>query len=155
VHVIASVGWVGGVAGFAALAIAGFLSSDLQLVRSSYIAMDVTYRTVVIPLGLASLITGVVSSAGTEWGFFRHYWVVVKLLLTVPTVWLMLVHLQPVRYVAVAASDATFADADLNGLRGQLLLYAGGALVVLVTATVLSTYKPRGRTGYGVRKRNT
>jgi hypothetical protein len=151
-HVVVSVGWIGIVAGFLALAIAGLVSPDEQLVRASYLTMDFTYRTVVIPLGLASLITGVISSLGTDWGLFRHYWVVVKLLITVPAVWMMLVHARPVQYPAFAASSATFAGADLGGLRGQLILYAGAALLVLLTATGLSMYKPRGRTRYGAHK---
>jgi hypothetical protein len=152
VHVIASVGWAGIVAGFVALAIAGLASADVQLARASYVAMDFTYRTLVIPLGLASLITGVIASLGTEWGLVRHYWVLVKLALTVPAVGLMLVHLDPVRYAARVAAATTFASGDLDGLRGQLLLYACAALAVLLTATVLSTYKPRGRTPRGLRR---
>lgn len=151
-HVVASVGWAGIVAGFLALAIVGLVSPDVQLVRASYIAMDFTYRMVVIPFGLASLITGVISSLGTDWSLFRHYWIVMKLLLTIPAILLMLVHVQPVRYAAYAASAGTFVDTDLGGLRVQLLLYAVAALAVLLTATALSTYKPRGRTRYGVRK---
>jgi len=152
VHIIASVGWVGIVAGFLALAIVGLVSPDVQIVRASYVAMDLTYRTVVIPLGLASLITGVISSFGTDWGLFRHYWIVVKLLLTVPAAWLMLVHLHPVAYAARAASAMTLSADDLAGLRAQLIVYAVVALLVLLTSTGLSTYKPRGRTSYGARK---
>jgi hypothetical protein len=151
-HVAVSIGWAGIVAGFLALAIAGLVSSDVQVVRASYVAMDLTYRMVVIPLGLASLTTGVISSLGTDWGLLRHYWVVVKLLLTIPTVCLMLVHVQPVRYAAYAATATMLADADPGGLRVQLVVYAVAALFVLLTATVLSTYKPRGRTRYGARK---
>jgi hypothetical protein len=151
-HVIASVGWVGIVAGFLALAIAGQVSSDVELVRASYVAMDFTYRTVVIPLGLASLATGIISSLGTDWSLLRHYRVVVKLLLTMPAVWLMLVHLQPVAYAARAASAMTLSGDDLAGLRVQLIVYAVAALLVLLTAIGVSTYKPRGRTRYGARK---
>lgn len=148
-HVVVSIGWAGIVAGFLALAVAGLVSSDVQVARASYVAMDLTYRVVVIPLGVASLITGFISSFGTDWGLLRHYWVVVKLLLTIPAVWLMLVHVQPVRY---AASATLLADADLGGLRVQLVVYAIAALSVLLAATFLSTYKPRGRTRYGARR---
>lgn len=151
-HVIVSVGWIGVVAGFLALAIVGLVSPDVQLVRASYVAMDFTYRAVVTPLGLASLATGIISSLSTDWGLFRHYWVVVKLLLTVPAVWLMLVHLEPVAHAARAASEMTLSGDDLAGLRVQLIVYAVAALLVLLTATGLSTFKPRGRTRYGTRK---
>jgi hypothetical protein len=150
-HIVASVGWVGIVAGFVALAVAGLVSPDANLVLASYLAMDFCYRTVVIPLGLASLITGLVSSFVTDWGVLRHYWVVMKLLLTMPAIVLMLVHTQPVRRAARAATATALSRADLSGLPIQLVSEASAALLVLLLATVLSTYKPRGRTGYGTR----
>src|SRR5262249_13540709 len=42
-HVIASVGWIGAVASFLALAVTGLVSPDIERVRASYIAMDLTY----------------------------------------------------------------------------------------------------------------
>jgi hypothetical protein len=152
VHVIVSVGWAGAVAAFLALAVAGLVSPDIQLVRASYLAMDLTYRTVVIPLGLASLGTGLVSSLATEWGLLRHYWVVVKLVLSIPAAILMLVHVGPVAHMAGTAAATMLSSDDLSGLRMQLVFYAGAALLVLLVATALSTYKPRGRTWYGARK---
>jgi hypothetical protein len=152
VHVVASVSWAGAVVGFLALAIAGMVSTDVQLVRASYLAMDLTYRAVVIPLGLASLVTGLVSSLITEWGLLRHYWVLVKLLLTILASILMFVHVPPVRYMAGAAAATMLSSADLSTLRMQLVAYAGAALLLLLVATALSTYKPRGRTPYGARK---
>jgi hypothetical protein len=152
VHVIVSISWAGSVAAFLALAVTGLVSTDIQLVRASYLAMDLTYRTVIIPLGLASLGTGLFSSLATEWGLLRHYWVVVKLVLSIPAAILMLVHVQPVRHMAGAAAATTLSSTDLSGLRIQLVVYAGAALLVLIVATALSTYKPRGRTSYGARK---
>jgi hypothetical protein len=151
-HVVTSVAWVGVVASFLALAIAGLVSAEVQFARASSVAMDFTYRSAVIPLGLVSLATGIISSLGTDWVLFRHCWVLVKLLLTVAAVLLMLVHMQPVGHMAAVAAENTPSDADLARLRIQLVAYAGAALAALVFATALSTYKPRGRTGYGVRK---
>jgi hypothetical protein len=153
-HVISSIGWAGGVASFLALAIAGLTSSNVALIRGSYVAMDLIYWSVIIPLGLGSLATGLVSSLGTEWGLFRYYWVVAKLLLTVPATMLMLMHLQPVGRMADLAMEETLSSGDLMGPRMQLLAYAAAALAVLLATTALSTYKPRGRTQYGAGKRS-
>ena len=150
-HIVASVGWIGIIAGFLALAIAGIVSSDANLVAASYLAMNFSYRAVVIPLGLASILTGLLSSFVTDWGLFRHYWVVVKLLLTTPAVILMLVHIRPVGRAAHAAAATILSPADLFGLRLQLVAEASAALAVLLVATALSTYKPRGRIRYGAR----
>jgi hypothetical protein len=151
-HVTSSVGWLGAVAGFLALALAGAASQDAQIVPAAYLAMDLTYWYVIVPLGLASLLTGLVSSLGTDWGLFRHYWVLVKLLLTIPLTALLLVHTQPVSYMAREGVQRTLSGDDLGGLRIQLAAYAGAALLVLVVATALSVYRPRGMTGYGTRR---
>lgn len=71
-HVVFSVGWLGAVASFLALSLAGLLSSDLQLVRAAYLGMDLLGWSVILPLSLASLITGIVQALGTVWGLFRH-----------------------------------------------------------------------------------
>jgi hypothetical protein len=151
-HVISSVGWFGAVAGFFALSIAGLTSQNVQMVRAAYLAMELTGWFVIVPLSLASFLTGLVLSLGTTWGLFRHYWVVAKILMTVPAIALLLLHMQPISRMASVAADTTLTAADLGGLRIQLVAYAGAALVVLLVATVLSTYKPRGWTRYGWRK---
>ena len=152
VHVTVSVGWFGAVAGFLALAVAGLISEDGQTVRGSYMAMDLVTRFVIVPFCLASLLTGVVQSLGTPWGLFRHYWVVIKLLLTVLSTVILLVHTQPIRYLADVAAQTTLSSADHRDLRIQLIADAGAALAVLLVATVLAVYKPRGTTRYGRRR---
>lgn len=152
-HVISSLGWIGAIASFLALSITGLISQDAQMMRAGYLAMDLTYRFVIVPFGLASLLTGLVLSLSTEWGLFRYYWVLVKFLLTVAAVIVMLVHALPVSYLASAMAQSTVPNADLRGLRIQLIVDAAAALLVLLVATTLSAYKPRGKTRYGARKR--
>lgn len=151
-HVTSSVGWLGAVASFLALALAGLTTRDAQLVRAAYLAMELTTWFVIVPLSVASLVTGLVQSLGSAWGLFRHYWVVVKLLLTVLATLILLVHTQPISYVADVAASTTLSSTDLGRVRIQLVADAGAALVVLLGATVLSIYKPRGLTRYGWRR---
>jgi hypothetical protein len=82
-HITFSVGWLGAVAAFLALVIAGLTSRDVHMVRAAYSAMELTARFVIVPLAFASLLSGLIQSLGTPWGLFRHYWVLVKLLLTI------------------------------------------------------------------------
>ena len=82
-HITSSVGLLGVIAGFLALAVAGLTSEDARTVRAAYLAMELTARFVIVPLVFASLLIGIVQSLGTKWGLFRHYWVVAKLLLTI------------------------------------------------------------------------
>ena len=153
-HVISSVGWLGAVAVWLALAIAGLTTRDALMARSAYQAMELTAWSMLVPLCLASTLTGFVSSLGTRWGLVRHYWVLVKLLMAVPATILLLVHMRPIAYLAGLAAETTLFNADLaSRLRMQMVAYAIAVLLVLILATVLSVYKPRGRTRYRWRKR--
>jgi hypothetical protein len=153
-HVTASVGWLGAVAGFLALAIGGLTSQQSQTVGATYLAMELIIWSVIVPLSLASLVTGLVSSVGTEWGLFRHYWVLAKLLLTVLATILLALHTQPVGRVASLAIEKTLSSADLRQVRIQLLADAGAALLLLLVNTALGVYKPKGMTQYGWRKQH-
>ncbi|HMI83757.1 MAG TPA: hypothetical protein VK550_06660 [Polyangiaceae bacterium] len=144
-------GWLGSVASFLALAIAGLVIEDAEKVRAAYVAMDLTGWLVIVPLSVASLMTGLVQSLGTPWGLFRHYWVLIKLLLNVLANVVLLLHMKPIGRVARAAAATALASGDLRGLRVQLVADAAAAIVVLIVATTLSVYKPKGRTPYGQR----
>lgn len=151
-HVTASVGWLGALTVFLAHALASLISQDDQIVRAVSLAMGLTAWFVILPLSLASLITGLVQGMGTAWGLFRHYWVFFKLLFTAVATLVLLLKLGPISYLADAATGATFSRADLIGLRTSLMVHAAGGLLVLLAATALAVYKPPGMTRYGVRK---
>ena len=152
-HVVSSVGWLGAVASSLALAIAGLISSDAQVVRSAYLMLALMGRFVLIPLSIASLLTGLVMSLGTAWGLFRHYWVIIKLLITVFATTVLLMYMRTLSYLAGLAAETTLSGNDLGRLRNPSpILHAGAALLLLLAAVTLSVYKPRGVTRYGRRK---
>jgi hypothetical protein len=150
-HVTTSVGWLGAVVAFLALAVTGWTSADGERVRGAYLAMELIAWFVIVPLSLASPLTGIIQSLGTTWGLFRHYWVVVKLIITVPATVVLLLHMQPISHVASAAAVTALAGGDLHGIRIQLVASAGAAIFVLLVATGLSVFKPAGLTRYGRR----
>jgi hypothetical protein len=152
-HVTSSVGWLGAVAGFLALAVAGLFGHDERVVRAAYLSMDLMTRLVIVPLCFASLVTGIVQALGTPWGLLRHYWVVVKLALTTLATFILLVHTRPIRDLADVAAVTSPSAAGLGDVQRQLVGDAGFALVVLLTTTALSVYKPQGLTPYGWRRR--
>jgi hypothetical protein len=153
-HVTLSVGWLGAVVAYLALAIAGLTSQEAQLVRAAYLAMELIGWFVIVPCSLAALLTGLVQSLGTEWGVFRHYWILVKFLLTLGATTVLLLHMRTVSLMSGAAAETTLSSADFGVLRLQLVVHAGGGLLVLLAATALSVYKPWGRTRYGRRKQH-
>lgn len=150
-HVTASVGLLGSIISFLALAIAGLTSPDTQTIRAAYVAMDLIARLVIVPLAFASLLTGLVQSLGTAWGLFRHYWVLAKLVLTLFATGVLLAKMELVSYAAGLAAAAVLQSADLRAAGMQLAVHAAGGLLLLLVPAILSVYKPRGLTPYGRR----
>jgi hypothetical protein len=157
-HLTLSIGWIGAVVAYLVLSIAVMTTSDLGTLRGGWLAMDVVGWYAIVPLALASLVTGLVMALGTKWGLFRHYWVLTSLLLTVFAAAILLLHMPDVSTLADAARDAETSGAGepeghLNGRLSQGdLLHPALGLVVLIVVQVLNMYKPRGLTPYGWRK---
>lgn len=150
-HVSLSVGWLGAVLAYLALAIAGLVGAEPPRVRAAYVAMELIGWSVIVPLSLGALLTGLVQSLGTEWGLFRHYWVAAKFVLTVLATTILLLHMKNVSWMARLAESTPLGAGDHLQFRKHLLVHAAGGLVVLLTATVLSLHKPWGRTRYAQR----
>lgn len=151
-HITFTVSWMGAVAGFLVLAIAGLNSQDAQIVSAASLAMDLITRFVIVPLSLLPLLlTGPILSLGTPWGLFRHYWILVKLFINVLATTILLIHLQPISYLARAAASGTLSQAE-RSLQTQMVYASGAGLLALLLATALAVYKPRGMTKYGWRK---
>lgn len=72
-HIVFSVGWLGTVASYLALAVIGLTSQDSQTARGAYLVMESAAWIILVPLAFASLLTGIILSLGTRWGLFRHY----------------------------------------------------------------------------------
>jgi hypothetical protein len=148
VHVTCSVGWLGAAAAYLGLVVAALTRQDAQVVRAAYLAMEPITWFAIVPLAIASVLTGLVESLGTQWGLFRHR-VLFKFVLTVLATAVLLGNTQTVRALTAAAAETSALG--ISGLQGQLIHVAGGLLVLIIT-TVLAVYKPRGVTPYGRRK---
>lgn len=144
-HITFSVGWLGAVVVFLALAITGLTSQDTLLARSSLIAMELCAWFVIVPFCLTSLCTGIVQAVGTKLGLFKHYWIIVKLFLTVGSTVLLLLHMQPINYLSGIAKDASFSNTQHAGQIIDLIAKAGAAILVLLAITTISIYKPWGK----------
>jgi hypothetical protein len=156
-HIAVSVGWIGAVLAYLALVLAAMAGQGDQLLRASWIALNLTGWYVIVPLALAALISGIGIALGTPWGLLRHYWVATSLFLTAVAAGVLLQHMSTVTFYANIAADATIVEIGhvlRPALRGELL-HAGVALLVLLGIEALNVFKPRGLTPYGRRHSET
>ena len=155
-HITFSIGWLGAVAAFLAISIAGLTSHDPELVRGAYLSMDLISRFVIIPMCFGALATGLIEAFGTQWGLFRYYWVVLKFGLTILATVLLLMH--QFKAIALAAKHVSVATAtqlstpDFTSLKIELVQKSALAIVLLLAITILGVFKPWGLTSYGLRK---
>ena len=136
-HVISAVGWLGTDLVLLTFGIAGLAGADPAVV---YPAMGLIGTVLFVPLTFVVWAIGVFNAWATPWGLFRHWWVVVKLVLTTVMLGLVFFALRP------QLQDAFALGVDLP--REQRLSLLAAPIVsssLLVFATAVSTYKPWGR----------
>lgn len=148
-HLAFSVGWLGAVCAYLALAVAVPVTDDPAVVRAAWIGMELIGWYAIVPLAVGALATGLLMGAVTRWGLLRHYWVLVSLVTTVALVIVLLLHMPDVTAQAERARSA--GEGTLLAM-GSDITHAAIALVVLVGILVLNIHKPRGVTRYGWRK---
>jgi len=147
VHVVSSVGFLGAVLVFFALATFAITSISQAPARASYVAMALITQLVIVPACGLSLFTGLVQSLGTTWGLLRYYWVIVKLALTLGCTIALVAHMRPIQYAAWIATQSSIELPISN--KFQLAIASGLAAAALVATTALSIYKPQGLTRWG------
>ncbi|ABM10723.1 Mg/Co/Ni transporter MgtE [Paenarthrobacter ilicis] len=144
-HLICSIGWAGAIAVFVVLDFAALTGHQPELSRLLWLGLEATAWSLLVPLALGSLLTGTILAFGSKWGLFRHYWVLLKLVLTLIATVILVLYTQTIAPLAKIAADPALSGTHMP----SALLHTGGALVVLVLATILAVYKPRGTTYRG------
>lgn len=141
-HVGTSVGWLGAALAMLILTITAMVTTEPEIRHAAYTFMHINDLAMMIPLGYSAFITGILLALGTNWGLFKYYWIVVKLVLTTLILIFAGVFTQVwVREAITVTTDGGSADA----LGIYLLVNAISFSVVFWTTTTLSTYKPWGK----------
>jgi hypothetical protein len=158
-HIVVSVSWLGVVIGKLALGVAAVLSDTATLATQRFGAtgvLDLAFR----PLAILTVLTGVALSLGTKWGLLRYFWVATKLVLTVGVIGSAVPLADRLARAVIASTSGgsvggtAGAGAVLSLLATPTTLFVGltvAHLTMLLVATVLSVYKPWGRTRFGRR----
>lgn len=144
-HITFSVGWLGAIAVFLALAVTAFTTVNKQVAQSTYVAMEISTLYIIIPFCIASFITGLIQALGTKWGLFKYYWIIVKLFLTIVMTALLFLHLKPISYLSGVAMDMSSYKIETSRTLIDLIVKASAAVLGLIVITTISIYKPWGR----------
>jgi hypothetical protein len=149
-HVGTTGAWLGAAATGIVMNVTAMGTDDAAL-RASLYAFKHTYDLgVIIPVVLASIITGLVLSFGTKWGLIRHWWVLAKFVISLGIV-SFAGSVESVWVLEVTDATRRNPDAELGGTDVALVTTAAAFTILLWAAMVLSIAKPWGRTRWGRR----
>lgn len=142
-HILTSVGWFGiaVVVGFCGIAAA---VTDDPTLSPALLRVIETAPWMSVPVGLVAITTGTLLGLGTAYGLVRYWWVIAKLGIAAAVVMTDAVVVGRIAHEAVATGTVESA------LYGSTIAH----VVVLVVATVLSVFKPGGRTPWNGTRAN-
>ncbi|RNB85298.1 hypothetical protein EDM59_12905 [Brevibacillus nitrificans] len=133
-HVIFSAIMLGGAVIFLVLSIVAGTTGDSQVAQACYTVMHILSASSVRASTIGTLVTGILLSAFTHWGFLRYHWILAKEALSVVAILLGPIGM----YVWTAGA--------LHGGNGDMLLI-GIILQIISLAAIflLSVFKPWGK----------
>ena len=146
-HVAVSVGWLGLDAALVALEVTSLGTGDPRERAGIAAAMAAMAVWVLVPVVLASLVSGLVLALSTPWGLVRYWWMLIKCAIAAVLTTTGLIVLLP-RLHQIIAGEA-------QPVRMETLIGRSIALVLLLAATGLSVAKPWGKTPRGRSARTT
>lgn len=142
VHIGATVGVLGADLVLLVLGITGLRGGDPLTI---YPAAHLVGAWLVAPLALLALATGLLLAWLTGWGFFRYWWVAIKLTITIALTAAVLFVLVPRLGAAADAVAGPAAEPLTTAQRMPLVAAPAVASTLLVIALTLAVLKPRWR----------
>lgn len=155
-HIIAAVGWLGLAVAKIVLEIAAVMSESPSVAELLNVAIPLLNFSFP-PAAISTMITGILLSLGTKWGIIDYTWVMVKLVLTA----LVIITATQLGDRMILQTNPAFAVQPINydPILGivltpavLLLCLTLAHILMLGAATVISVYKPWGKTWFGRRK---
>jgi hypothetical protein len=139
-HISSTVSALGADLVILVLGLVGLSGSDPRIV---YPAMSLVGASIMAPLAIASLASGVALARLTSWGLFKYWWVTIKLIVTSLLTLLVIYVLVPRLGGAarVVAAGAALTDAE----RLQLVLTPATGSTLLIGMIALAVFKPSWR----------
>jgi hypothetical protein len=145
-HLLSACAWVGGIVALLLLSVAfESVQGDGALAAIRH-AMKLVDYGVIIPACFGSLFTGIAFMSLTQWGFARHYWVMLKWSATSLMIAFGAVCLGPwVDTTAGRLGAKALESSEYRATAADVTRYAALQLGLLVTLVVVSSFKPWGK----------
>ncbi|SFE80319.1 hypothetical protein SAMN05216378_4125 [Paenibacillus catalpae] len=149
IHVIAVASWIGGTLGMLLLGL--YLKSAVNGEQLAYTlsSMEVIDENLLKYPALLTLLTGILLSVWTQWGLVKHYWVTIKLGLTIVTIMIGILFLDNwTASLADMISEMGFATLQNETFQTtwlSIIITASFNLLCLLLMVFITYFKPFGK----------
>jgi hypothetical protein len=147
-HYVSSVGWLGVGLCQLTLNVLALTTGVPALRHDAHEIAHVFDRTVLTVLSLGAAVTGILLAVRTPWGLVRHWWVLVKLTLTVTLIGVTPFWSGELIRRAIVVTAGPVPAPGYAPLRSELLVSSVTIISTLLVVTVISVVKPWGRTPF-------
>jgi uncharacterized membrane protein len=137
-HIVSGVGLLGATSATLLLAINGAATDEVAFADSIYRLMSLNSAVFGIPLSMLSLLTGVLLGLGTHWRVLKHWWTTLKLALILGVI------LNGALVIGPTVTELR-DDPMVASTQTRTVIAAALSVLMLLTATSLSVFKPGGR----------
>jgi hypothetical protein len=140
VHIATAAGAIGADLGLLAMGMAVLSGTDPAAI---YPAAHLVASSVMAPLAIAAVVTGLWLGLGTSWGVLRYWWTAIKLVISVALATALILVLIP--SLAASADAALSGTAFADARRVLLAVTPIVATSLLLVNVVLAVFKPGWR----------
>ncbi|WP_313800056.1 hypothetical protein [Cytobacillus sp.] len=149
IHVLSVASWIGGTLGM--LLLCAYLQNAANGEQLFYtlISMEIIDENLLKYPALLTLITGIMLSVWTQWGLVKHYWVMVKLVLTILTIMIGILFLNKwTVFLVETVEDLGFVALQHTPFQStwlSIIITSSFNLLCLAFMTFITYMKPFGK----------
>lgn len=151
-HILSGAAWFGIDLALGILVVTALVTHDPQTAGTALQAVELFAIWPMFGASLVCLASGVVLGLGSKYGLLRYWWVAVKLAINVLMSTLIVLALRPGIGEAASIGARLTAGDDTAKVPSDLLFPVVVAPALLLTAYLLSVFKPWGRIGGRTRR---
>jgi uncharacterized membrane protein len=149
IHVITVISWFGGVIGMLTFGLSLLYAENGQQLYYTLMNLHLIDETLIKYPALAVLLTGILLSVWTQWGLFKHYWVVIKLVLTLVIIGIGIFYLSDwLNFLLETAQKNHIFSSQLTTFQSVGWKLLGGTifnLLAMFFMTIITYLKPFGK----------
>jgi hypothetical protein len=148
-HIAFTCIWFGVTVTFLVLSIAASTTNDENVLTACYTVMHLLSESSGRASIIGTVVTGIILSVFTQWGFFKYRWIIVKEMMTILSIGLgmIAIYIFTLKGFTIVSAEGFEAMQNQAFISSRWQLYVGIILqiITLLMMIIISVFKPWGK----------